>query len=114
MDIKSKAVNEDSVIIKIIGRLNIEEVQSFEKEFDRFLSSKKFIALDLSGLKYIDSSGIGSLIKAMNMTKNSGVELLLFDITPTILNVFKLAYLDKFFTILSGKELSKRHPQFKL
>ncbi len=114
MDIKPKEIDSTSVAIRIIGRLNIEEVQSFEKEFDKHLSSKKIIALDLSGLKYIDSSGIGSLIKAMNLAKNSGIEFFLFDITPAILNVFKLAYLDKFFTIISGKELSRRYPQFKL
>lgn len=113
MDIKSKEVNGQSVMVKVAGRLNIDEVQGLEREFEKLVSRKKFVALDLSGLKYIDSSGIGFLIKAMNAAKNLSMELILVDITPQILQVFKLAYLDKFFTILTAKELHKQYPQFK-
>lgn len=113
MEIKIKEFENNSVTLQLNGRLNIEEVQYFEKEFEKYITKKKFIALDLSGVKYIDSSGIGSLIKAMNMAKNINVEFILFDINPVILNIFKLAYLDKFFTILSKQDLTSRFPQFQ-
>lgn len=113
MEMKSKNIDQSSVVIKIIGRLNIDEVQGLERELDKHLHVKKIIAMDLSGVKYVDSSGIGTLIKAMNMAKNAGAEFILFDINPAILNIFKLAYLDKFFTILSRNELVETHPQFK-
>lgn len=113
MEMKSKSIDESSVVIKIIGRLNIDEVQVLERELDRHLHGKKTIAIDLSEVKYVDSSGIGTLIKAMNMAKNAGAEFILFDINQAILNIFRLAYLDKFFTILTRKELVERYPQFK-
>jgi anti-anti-sigma regulatory factor len=47
------------------------------------------------------------------MAKNAGAEFILFDINQAILNIFRLAYLDKFFTILTRKDLVERYPQFK-
>lgn len=113
MEIKTKEVNSDFIILRLIGRFNIEEVLKFEEEFEKHLAMKKYIVLDLSAMKYIDSSGIGSLIKAMNFSKNMSIEFVLLDVNPSILNVFKLAYLDKFFVIVSSDDLQNRYPQYK-
>ncbi len=110
MDITVNKVNNELVILKIIGRFNIEEVSRYESKIDEFIGLKtRYIALDMSEMKYIDSSGIGSLIKSMNMTKNEGLELILLDMEPEILNIFKLAYLDKFFTIQRRDEFMKSY-----
>ncbi len=112
MDISVKQIDERTVIIKLAGKFNIEEVLNFENACREYIEKKvPTMGLDLSELKYIDSSGIGSLIKTMNITKNNNVELVLLDLQPDIHNVFKIAYLDKFFTI-SGKAefLEKKRP----
>ncbi len=104
MEIGQKKINERLYLIGITGRFNIEEVFNFEKVINSvILQNPEAICIDLSGLKYIDSSGIGSLIKAMNITKNKNIELILTDLSTEIMNIFKLAYLDRFFT-LSTKE----------
>ena len=109
MQITTKHPSEDTVIITLDGRFDIEEVINFESSCIEFLKSGfKNICLDLSELKYIDSSGIGSLIKTMNITKNENAVLFLLDVQPDILKIFKLAYLDKFFTITTKKEFLKK------
>ncbi len=112
MEIKTVEPSDKTVILEMTGRLNIEEVNFFESEYDKFITWKRYIALDMGGINYIDSSGIGALIKAMNMAKNINAELLLLELKPTVMNVFKLAYLDKFFTIIDRKELLERYPDF--
>ena len=108
MKISTHRLNKDVFIIKAIGRFNIEEVLNFEKKVNKYMFKKiKTIALDLSELKYIDSSGIGSLIKTMNISYSHNIDLVIIDISSDILNIFKLAFLDKFFTITSLKELMK-------
>jgi anti-anti-sigma factor len=111
MNIKAIQASSDIVIISISGKFTIEEVTCFEDEFFRQLPGKKTIALDISGLKYIDSAGIGAFIKGMNNAKNQNKEFVLYEIDPLILNVFKLAYLDRFFTIRTKKEMKERYPE---
>lgn len=109
MEIKSRQINKNVVVLTIKGRFNIEQVESFETELEK-CAGARWIILDLSAMKYIDSSGIGSLIKAVNLAKNEKREILLHSIDPAIMNVFRLAYLDKFFSIRTREELSELFP----
>ena len=109
MEIKLNKVNTDLVIVRISGRFNIEEVISFEKAVNEVIEqTPKALSLDMSGLKYIDSSGIGSLIKAMNIAKNKNIDLVITDLDKEIMHIFKLAYLDRFFTISTQEEILKK------
>jgi anti-anti-sigma factor len=109
MEIGQKKINERLVLINITGRFNIEEVFNFEKVInDVILLDPEAICIDLSGLKYIDSSGIGSLIKAMNITKNKNIDLILSDLNTEIMNIFKLAYLDRFFNLSTRADTLKK------
>jgi anti-anti-sigma factor len=113
MEIRQRAVREDSVVLHIIGRFTLEDVRDYENEFESSARGKSYVALNLAGLDYIDSSGIGSIIKTMNITKNANAEFILYDVNPTIFHIFKIAYLDKFFIILSKQDLVRKYPQFK-
>ncbi|HNU91217.1 MAG TPA: STAS domain-containing protein [Spirochaetota bacterium] len=109
MEIKSGKIGKDAVVLTIKGRFNIEQVESFETALEKCAGSK-WVILDLSAMNYIDSSGIGSLIKAVNIAKNEKREIILHSIDPAIMNVFRLAYLDKFFSIRTREELAKLFP----
>jgi len=71
--------------------------------------SPRTLSLNMAELKYIDSSGIGSLIKAMNITKNRDIDLVITDLDKEILHIFKLAYLDRFFTISTQEEIIEKY-----
>ena len=114
MELKSREFGENLALIHVSGRLTLEDIHRFEKEFEKFTGNKKSIGLELSGLKYIDSSGIGSLIKSMNMAKKLSIELMLIDIDAMIINIFKLAYLDKFFNIMTLEDLKNKYPDLKI
>jgi anti-anti-sigma factor len=109
MEIKPKKISDDAVLLAIKGRFNIEQVEAFETALEN-CAGIRWIILDLSAMRYIDSSGIGSLIKAVNIAKNEKREILLHSIDPAIMNVFRLAYLDKFFSIRSREELAELFP----
>ena len=110
MEIKTEHQTEQYAFIRIIGKFNIEEVIQFERFFNKLVDTGvPAIIIDMSGLTYIDSSGIGSLIKLLNISKNSNIDFILSELKPEIENVFKLAYLDKFFTILPKEEIRKKY-----
>ena len=71
-------------------------------------SNPSILAVDMNKLDYIDSSGIGTLIKSLNVVKNKKGILILIGLKPMILNVFKLAKLDMFFEIMSNDQFNAK------
>ncbi|MCZ8238998.1 MAG: STAS domain-containing protein [Leptospiraceae bacterium] len=97
-------------IIEISGKYDIESTEEFEKIFNQQLDSKpQIVAIDMTKLDYIDSSGIGSLIKCLNSLKNKNGKMILVGIKPMIMNVFKLAKLDMFFEIISKVDFDTKY-----
>ena len=103
--------NEDTlVIIKMIGRYDIEEVHDFGTLLqDQINKDFEVIALNLSELSYIDSSGIGSLIRCMNTATRKGVDFICYNLTQNIENTFKLAKIDQFISIFTEENFKKKY-----
>ncbi len=96
--------------IEITGKFDIESTEEFESLFNKQVEgSPALISIDMSKLDYIDSSGIGSLIKSLNNLKNKKGKLVLVGMKPMIHNVFKLAKLDMFFEILSPLDFKAKY-----
>lgn len=97
-------------VIEITGKYDIESTEEFETIFNKQLDSKpSVIAVEMGKLDYIDSSGIGSLIKCLNALKTKNGKLILVGMKPMITNVFKLAKLDMFFEILTRPEFDAKY-----
>jgi anti-anti-sigma factor len=102
--------NEKLVNIKLIGKYDIEELLFFSTLFTDEISKKPpVIALDLADLSYIDSSGIGSLIRYMNMATKENIYFLCYNLNKNIENVFKISKLDQFLPILSNEAFQKKY-----
>lgn len=102
----------DIVIIKLDGKFNIEFIDRFDSVFRaHIIESPSLIAVSLQDIEYVDSSALGSLIKAMNFSKKSNIKFCIYDLSPNILTVFQLSYLDKYFEITTADELSKQYPE---
>lgn len=57
------------------------------------------ILVDLSGVGYIDSSGVASLVEALQQSKQAKVSFALAAVGERAMRVLKLARLDRVFTI---------------
>ncbi len=57
------------------------------------------VIIDLSGVSYIDSSGIASLVEAFQKARQKGTGFALVSVSPSALRVLELARLDKVFSI---------------
>lgn len=105
--------NEKLVNIKLIGKYDIEELLFFSTLFTDEISKKPpVIALDLADLSYIDSSGIGSLIRYMNMASKENIVFLCYNLNKNIENTFKISKLDQFLPILSNEAFQKKYYSF--
>ena len=57
------------------------------------------VLVDLSGVSYIDSSGIASLVEGYQLARKKGLPFGLVGVSDAAMNVIRLARLDKVFPI---------------
>lgn len=72
-------------------------------------SGESDFVVDLSGVTYIDSSGIASLVEALQETRRRGTHLALAAVSGSALRVFELARLDRVFSIYATVEEGLTH-----
>ena len=81
--------DEGVYLIKLIGPLDTETYPTFEKEVELVLREKiKAVILNMEGVNYISSMGIGSVFKLSNAVKGLKGTLLLTNLQPQIKKVF--------------------------
>lgn len=99
--IEFKTVTEGQVLtLKILGRIDNEGIQTFQDKLSEIAGLEfKTLFLDLSGLEFINSSGIGKLLLFIKKAKNLGKETEIKGISNDIFTLFKAIRLDKIIAI---------------
>lgn len=98
------------VIIKLKGKYNTTEAHNFNPRLiDQFEPNYNVVAINLREVKYIDSYGIGSLIRLMNISLKKNVDFLCYDLNENIKKIFKLAKIEKVLNILSEEDFTKNY-----
>ena len=98
----------NGAIIRITGEIDLsvsptikekilEQIELNTKEHS--FNIAKSVYADLSGVSYIDSSGIASLIQSHQQAAKNGVSFYLFKTSEAVLKVIKLARLDSIFKL---------------
>ncbi|MBN2103092.1 STAS domain-containing protein [bacterium] len=75
-----------------------------EKLHDLITDNKKKIMLDMSEVRWMNSSGLGILIGALNTIRKADGNLKLFGLTDKPRHLLKITQLDKVFDICQTKE----------
>ncbi|HLX11704.1 MAG TPA: STAS domain-containing protein [Bacteroidota bacterium] len=98
MTIKEK-VSNDIATLALKGDLVSESDTSKVKEKIHSLVSDNIrkVVLDLSGVEFINSSGLGTLISSLTTLKNSGGDLRLAGLGERVENLFVITKLVKVF-----------------
>jgi anti-sigma B factor antagonist len=104
MDLQIRNVR-NVVILDLAGRLIMGEPErSLRGTIHSLLESgNKNLAINLSEIKYIDSSGIGSLAAVWTTSQKAGANCKLFAIPQKVQLMFKISRLDTVFKILQDE-----------
>lgn len=85
-------------LIDLNGRLTFFEVGVLRENITRLLrEGRKQMVLNLSGLQYLDSSGIGELARMYVMVVKGGGEMKVIGLTPKIQEILKITHLYQVF-----------------
>jgi len=82
-----------------------EDLDEFIKEIKSLNNGKaKKVALNMKNKKFLNSSGLGEMIKVKDILLDDGMELILIALAPRIESLIDMVGLNNFFTIVSTEK----------
>ncbi len=104
MDISFKDLGEHKVI-EVSGEVDLYNVSELKKALFSITDGQyPSVVVDMQHVNYMDSSGIGALVAGQKKMKAHNGKFALMNIHDDVLNILKLATLDKFFKIYETDE----------
>lgn len=99
MEISQNEIAPGTVVVTLTGKLMMgpesEQIVTLVDELIR--DGKKIVIFDLSGVKAIDSTGIGRFISSFNKISAAGGQMRMAGATGHVLQAFRVSLLDKVF-----------------
>ena len=95
----SLRVEQEALVIAFEGDIDLEHSPKAREVLLDGVQRGKSVFVDMSGVTYIDSSGVASLVEAFQRAKGQGSSFALVAVNPAALRVLQLARLDKVFVI---------------
>ena len=81
---------------KLVGEVDISNAHLFKKQLETALAEKRQnITIDLMGLSYIDSTGLGVIIGAYGSIQKDGFTIKLLNPKESIKKLLRISGLDK-------------------
>lgn len=84
---------ERTTVIAVNGKIVVENIAAFRQAFQDVKTDA--VVFDLSGVTYVDSSGIGALVNAHTSCTNRGRKMAIAGAQERILRLMKLTMVDK-------------------
>ncbi len=86
---------DGSIRLSLSGELDLASAPLLEDRLARLRAGRKPVALDLSQLQFIDSTGLHLLIRELGEARAKGWELVIEPhVSPPVLRLFKIVRLD--------------------
>lgn len=94
------------VILDISGDIDLAHSPEMRKVLLGEIKGKHTLKLflNLKNVRYIDSSGIASLVEGLKASRDNGSRLILFGLSPSVREVMELSRLQKIFEIYDTEE----------
>lgn len=99
----------DATIVRLKGEVDLRTSPQLRGAFLDLLDEKPArIILDLTGVSYIDSSGVGTIVELKRRAAKTGSTIVLVGLQPRVQSLFEITKLDKFFRITQNIDEARR------
>lgn len=101
MEFKLESKNTDEILVLYpMGELDVYNTKKFkEKSIKLYEKDKKDILFDCKDLEYLDSTGLGSLIYILKEVEKNDNKIVIENLNPQIMKLFKITKLEDMFEI---------------
>ena len=94
-----------AAIVDVAGDIDLHRSMEFQGSLLEVLEKRpQRIVVNLSGVPYMDSSGVASLVKLLSRTRKCGAQLCLVGLTKRVQSLFEITRLDVVFTICNSEK----------
>jgi anti-sigma B factor antagonist len=93
-------------VVAVEGEIDVASSPALSQALDDAVSAKHKVIIDLLGVTFVDSTGLGALVQTLNTSVEAGGELRLAIKDPNVLKVFEVTALDGVFAIYASVELA--------
>ncbi len=104
MDIVVNQVNDVAVATILVEELDASNVGDFRRDIAPVLEAHPRLVLDLSRLRFVDSSGLGAFISCLRKLNAAGGDLKLSGMSKPVRAVFELVRMHRVFDIFDTPE----------
>jgi anti-sigma B factor antagonist len=104
MQIVFEKVGDVAVAAVPVEELDASNAGEFKRDVASSLEANAKVVLDLSRLRFVDSSGLGAFISCLRRLNAKGGDLKLCGMSKPVRAVFELVRMDRVFDILGTKE----------
>lgn len=95
----------DATILSPKGDVDLASAPTLRRSLSESLNGKPSrLVLDLDAVAYMDSSGVATLIEAMQIARRSGTSLVLCRMQDRVRSIFQIARLETVFTIVDDTD----------
>jgi anti-sigma B factor antagonist len=96
--------NPEPGVLALEGEIDLHESPHVKEKLEPLLEDKHpRIVVDLTGVSYIDSSGLALFIEALQRVQAYGGQLALCGLAASVRTIFEIARLDQIFRIFPDK-----------
>ncbi len=93
-----------TVLLDLSGRLEASSAPQFVAWLQKLPAGPTRLAVNLSGVTFIDSTGLSALVQGMKRCRERSGEFVLFGLQQPVRIIFELTRLDKAFNIFLNEQ----------
>jgi anti-sigma B factor antagonist len=94
-----------TAVVEVTGDIDLHRSTALQQGLLGLLDEQPTkVVVDLSGVPYMDSSGVASLVKLLSRTRKLGVGLVLLAPTAKVRSILEITRLTSVFTITDNPE----------
>jgi len=105
LEVDYEVVSEAATVVRPKGDIDLGTAPTLRQKLSEAQRNQPAkLVIDLSGVPYMDSSGVATLVEAMQVTRRQGGQLVLCGMQEKVRSIFEIARLDMVFTIVDSPE----------
>jgi anti-sigma B factor antagonist len=100
-DLTEEPLDDSSVVIRVAGEIHATTAPEFSERLNAAIADGKTgVILDLTGVEFIDSTGLSVLLNGLRRVTRVRGSMVLACANPTVLRLFEITKLDLTFDIV--------------
>jgi len=109
LELKSTMADNDVLVVELReDNLDASNVREFKEAIQALIHGRTRVVLDMSGVKFVDSSGLGALISCLRLLNSQKGDFKLCSMSKTVRALFELMRMHRVFNIFDTREEAVR------